>query len=73
MGRNADANMQGALAENSVRWANFEDQSQLDWIKDIEHGLGGNGLKAKRLQQWHDKWEGFCQWVVDEYGTQYSS
>ncbi|ETN44351.1 uncharacterized protein HMPREF1541_10531 [Cyphellophora europaea CBS 101466] len=61
----------GALAENSVRWANFEDQSQVEWIRDITMGVNGKGIKAERLRQWHEKWEAFCQWVVDEYEDQY--
>lgn len=69
--RFADTTFQGALAENSVRWSNFEDQSHFDWIKDITDGVNGGGIKAKRLRQWHDKWEVFCQWIVDQYGDRY--
>jgi adenosine deaminase CECR1 len=62
----------GALAENSVRWSNFEDQVHLEWVTDIEAGVDGSGIKAQRLQQWHEQWESFCQWIVDEFGEQYS-
>jgi adenosine deaminase CECR1 len=67
----ANKDLQGALAENSVRWSNFADQSQTEWIMDINKGRHGDGIKAQRLQQWHEKWEDFCQWVVDEYGDKY--
>lgn len=63
--------IQGALAENSVRWSNFEDQSHFEWIKDITAGVNGDGIKVKRLRQWHDKWEADCQLVVDQCGDQY--
>ena len=62
----------GALAENSVRWAAFEDQSDAEWQRDIMAGVNGDGIKARRLQQWHEQWEQLCQWVVDEYGEEYA-
>ncbi|KAI0202333.1 hypothetical protein F4808DRAFT_468480 [Astrocystis sublimbata] len=57
----------GALAQNSVRWSNFVDQNQEEWIRDIEMGASGSGKKAERLQQWQEKWESYCQWIVDNY------
>ncbi|KAI1279219.1 hypothetical protein F5Y07DRAFT_406434 [Xylaria sp. FL0933] len=57
----------GALAQNSVRWSNYVDQSQEEWIRDIELGVNGTGIKAERLRLWHEKWEAYCQWIVDEY------
>ncbi|KAF7592256.1 cat eye syndrome chromosome region, candidate 1 [Aspergillus hancockii] len=61
----------GALAQNSVRWSNFEDQTEVEWIRDIDFGENGDGIKAQRMRAWNAKWEEFCQWVVDEYGKQY--
>lgn len=55
-----------------MRWSNFEDQSQEDWVRDIDLGAQGSGIKAKRLQEWTLKWEEFCLWVVDEYGEKYN-
>jgi adenosine deaminase CECR1 len=59
----------GSLAENSIRWAAFEDCSQKEWIQGIKDGAFGNDLRAQRLKEWMTAWEKFCQWVVDEYGT----
>ncbi|KZF24324.1 adenosine deaminase family protein [Xylona heveae TC161] len=57
-----------ALAENSVRWSPFEDESAADWVKGIKDGTFGKGLRAARLKEWNIEWERFCQWVVEEYG-----
>ncbi|KAJ5633286.1 hypothetical protein N7490_009625 [Penicillium lividum] len=61
----------GALAQNSLRWANFEDQSDKEWIQDIDRGEEGTGVKAKHIQAWNSAWEDFCKWIVDEYGSTY--
>lgn len=61
----------GSLAENSVRWAAFDDQNQADWIKDIKEASLGGGTKAKRLQEWQVEWEKFCLWIVTEFGDEY--
>ncbi|KAI0971553.1 adenosine/AMP deaminase [Xylaria arbuscula] len=58
----------GSLAENSVRWAAFEDQSTEDWNRDVREASVGSGLKAERLKEWAVEWERFCLWVVDEFG-----
>ncbi|KAI0858155.1 adenosine deaminase-related growth factor [Xylaria cubensis] len=58
----------GSLAENSVRWAAFEDQSAEDWSRDVREASLGSGLKAQRLKEWAVEWERFCLWVVDEFG-----
>lgn len=63
----------GALAQNSLRWSNFEDQSDDEWIRDVDRGEHGKGTKAKNIQEWNKKWEVFCQWIVDEYGQEYGS
>jgi adenosine deaminase CECR1 len=59
----------GSLAENSVRWAAFEDCNSKEWFHDIKMGAVGNGVKAERLKEWLGHWERFCQWVVTEYGS----
>jgi len=59
----------GALAQNSVRWSNFEDQSYDAWINDIKVGEKGTGLKAQRIQEWNTQWEEFCSWIVQEFGS----
>ncbi|KAK6950856.1 hypothetical protein Daesc_007384 [Daldinia eschscholtzii] len=58
----------GSLAENSVRWAAFEDQSAEEWSRDIREASTGSGTKAQRLKEWEIEWEKFCVWVVDEFG-----
>lgn len=58
----------GSLAENSVRWAAFEDQTPEEWAKDIREASMGSGIKARRLKEWEVQWEKFCLWVVDEFG-----
>ncbi|PKY03209.1 Metallo-dependent hydrolase [Aspergillus campestris IBT 28561] len=61
----------GALAQNSIRWANFQDQPHSDWIRDIQLGERGQGIKARHLQSWNAQWEIFCQWIVDTHGAKY--
>ncbi|ESA42397.1 Metallo-dependent hydrolase [Neurospora crassa] len=61
----------GSLAENSVRWAAFEDQTADEWARDVREASMGSGTKAERLKQWAVEWEKFCVWVVDEYGDEY--
>ncbi|PYI30350.1 adenosine deaminase family protein [Aspergillus indologenus CBS 114.80] len=63
----------GALAQNSLRWANFEDQSDGDWVRDIDLGERGTGIKAQYMQVWNQQWEEFCQWIVDEYGNEWQN
>ncbi len=58
----------GSLAENSVRWANFEDQTAEQWGHGIRDGVVGAGVKGQRLQAWAVEWERFCLWIVTEYG-----
>lgn len=58
----------GNLAENSVRWANYEDCKAKDWTQSIKDGAYGKGVRAERMQQWQKDFEQFCQWVVKEYG-----
>lgn len=59
----------GSLAENSVRWAAFEDSSPKDWTEDIRAGAYGKGIRAERMKEWKKSWEKFCQWIVIEFGV----
>jgi adenosine deaminase CECR1 len=59
----------GSLAENSVRWASLEDYSAKDWTQDIKDGSMGKGTRAARLKEWMRKWEGYCAWIVEEFGV----
>ncbi|KAL1875937.1 hypothetical protein VTK73DRAFT_9721 [Phialemonium thermophilum] len=60
----------GSLAENSVRWAAFEDQDAAQWDRDVREASLGSGVKAQRLQEWRVAWEEFCLWVVSEFGDE---
>ncbi|KAI9722196.1 MAG: hypothetical protein M1828_004879 [Chrysothrix sp. TS-e1954] len=60
----------GALAENSVRWAAFEDADSKTWTEGIRDGAyGKTGIRAQRMKEWKQDWEKFCQWVVLEFGA----
>ncbi|KAK3370310.1 adenosine deaminase family protein [Podospora didyma] len=61
----------GSLAENSVRWAAFEDQDTEAWTRDVRSASVGAGIKSARLRQWAVQWEHFCLWIVTEYGDKY--
>jgi adenosine deaminase CECR1 len=57
----------GSLAENSVRWAAFDDCSDEEWHESIKAGVHGSGIQANRMQEWHCAWEKFCEWIVTEF------
>jgi len=59
----------GSLAENSVRWAAFEDLGNKEWLESLKGGMYGNGVMAGRMKEWHKEWEVFCQWIVMEFGA----
>ncbi|KAF2429471.1 Metallo-dependent hydrolase [Tothia fuscella] len=59
----------GSLAENSVRWAAFEDEDNKAWVQGIKDGAFGKGARANRLKEWMGSWERFCSWVVTEFGS----
>ncbi|KAG8158438.1 hypothetical protein KVR01_011560 [Diaporthe batatas] len=61
----------GSLAENSVRWSCFEDQTGEEWARDVKEASLGAGVKAQRLKEWGVMWEEFCLWVCEEYGEEY--
>jgi adenosine deaminase CECR1 len=58
----------GSLAENSVRWAIFEDQTKSEWEKGIKEASLGDGVRAERMKEWAVEWERFCLWIVTEFG-----
>ena len=58
----------GSLAENSVRWAAFEDLNAANWTKDVKEASLGSGIRAERMKQWSIQWEQFCLWIVTEFG-----
>lgn len=59
----------GSLAENSVRWASFDDYTAQEWTQDVKDGMFGKGIRAERLKQWVSKWEKYCAWIVEEFGV----
>ncbi len=61
----------GSLAENSVRWAAYEDQTTKEWNEDIRRGVYGEGIRGSRLREWHAEWNKFCEWIVMEYAIDY--
>ena len=60
----------GALAENSVRWAAFEDENTKTWVTGIKQATLGAGIRAHRMREWAVEWERFCFWVVSEYAQE---
>ena len=60
-----------SLAENSVRWASFEDCTAKEWTQEIKEGAFGTGERAQRMKEWAKEFEQFCSWVVKEYGPEH--
>ncbi|CAG8949262.1 hypothetical protein HYFRA_00004887 [Hymenoscyphus fraxineus] len=58
----------GSLAENSVRWAAFEDESNSEWVQNIKDATLGSGVRAEKMKEWSIEWEQFCLWIVTEFG-----
>ena len=55
------------MAENSLRYAAFEDQNAKEWARDISNGYVGSGVKAELMVQWRKEFEKFCEWVILEF------
>lgn len=53
-----------SMAENSVRYASYDDCTAKEWAKDIKDGAFGKGVRAERMQMWAREFEEFCAWVV---------
>ena len=58
----------GSLAENSIRYASFDDFNAKEWAQDVKEGAFGHGERAQRMKEWAQAWEKFCQWIVLEFG-----
>lgn len=58
-----------SLAENSVRWANYEDCTAKGWKQSIHDGAYGKDVRAQRLKEFAAEFEKFCEWVVSEFAT----
>ena len=59
----------GALIENSIKYAAFEDQDPKAYTEDVKAGIRGQGIRGQRMREWHKAWERFCQWVIIEFGA----
>jgi adenosine deaminase CECR1 len=55
------------MAQNSIRWSCYEDQSTAEWKAGIQNGVMGNGLKSERLRDFGSDFEKFCEWIVLEF------
>ncbi|KAJ5169804.1 uncharacterized protein N7500_002587 [Penicillium coprophilum] len=55
------------MAQNSIRWSCYEDQSTADWKAGIQNGVMGKGLKSDRLRDFGSDFEKFCEWIVLEF------
>ena len=60
-----------SLAENSVRWATYDDCSAKEWVQEIKAGSLGEHMRAQNLRAWEKDFAEFCQWVVLEYGPEH--
>ncbi|CAG8357282.1 unnamed protein product [Penicillium salamii] len=55
------------MAQNSIRWSCYEDQSPAEWKAGIQNGVMGKGLKSERLREFGSEFEKFCEWIVLEF------
>jgi adenosine deaminase CECR1 len=55
------------MAQNSIRWSCYEDQSAAEWKAGIQNGVMGKGLKSERLRDFGSEFEKFCEWIVLEF------
>ncbi|TVY56311.1 Adenosine deaminase 2-A [Lachnellula suecica] len=58
----------GSLAQNSVNWSAYEDESAEEWERSTKEGQKGAGIRAERVKEWNAEWEAFCEWIVAEFG-----
>ncbi|KAL3496766.1 hypothetical protein BJX62DRAFT_192879 [Aspergillus germanicus] len=56
------------MAEDSIRWAAFEDEGHSEWLQGLEGA--GTGLKASRVAEWRAEFEKWCEWIVKEFGSE---
>ena len=59
------------MAQNSLRWGAFQDQNEEEWLKGINCGGNGKGLKGEIIRGWNMEWEDFCHWIVENYGREW--
>lgn len=59
-----------SMAENSVRYASFNDCTAKEWTQEIRDGAFGSGIRAQRMKEFGIEFEKFCQWVVMEHGAE---
>lgn len=55
------------MAQNSVRFSAFEDQTDSEWFEDISAGVDGTGIRARRIKEWNAEWEAYCAWIVEKF------
>ncbi|KAL4900825.1 hypothetical protein BDW74DRAFT_161158 [Aspergillus multicolor] len=56
------------MAEDSIRWAAFEDEKDSEWLRGIDGN--SNGLKASRMAEWKAAFEDWCAWILQEFGAE---
>lgn len=60
------------MAENSVRWSCYEDQSSKEWTTDLQEAILGESIKAARLREFYTDFQKFCEWVVETFEGKYN-
>jgi hypothetical protein len=55
------------MAQNSIRFAALEDQTDEEWFADISAGVNGKGIRSQRIKEWDAQWEAYCAWIVKEF------
>lgn len=58
-----------SVAENSIRYATFQDYKAKEWLQVVKDGSFGRDIRARRMKEWSRAWEKFCQWIVLEFGA----
>ncbi|KAI5781924.1 hypothetical protein EDC01DRAFT_752086 [Geopyxis carbonaria] len=60
----------GDLAETGVRFAAVEEREEREEREEKEEVgvVVEGGVREGRLEEWTGMWEGFCAWVVEEFG-----
>ncbi|KAF7587271.1 cat eye syndrome chromosome region, candidate 1 [Aspergillus hancockii] len=57
------------MAEDSIRWAAFEDETDAHWLQGIDGS--GDGLKASRIAEWRSAFEEWCEWIVKNFAAEH--
>jgi adenosine deaminase CECR1 len=53
------------MAENSIKWAAMQDQSDSEWQKAFDV-KDEDSVKTQRYLLWKDQWEKWCEWIVQD-------